>query len=169
MDNKKTQIGKRIKARREELGLTQEELGNTLWLNKSTIQRYEAGKVENIKIPVLHAMAKALDVNPEWLALKTNTMKPFAENFNFANEDEINADNFNISDHEKNVITAYRSKPEMQPAVDKLLGVNADEDTVVLPSVARSSDNRPAGTIHISKEKLEQLRNAPSVDKEEDI
>ena len=38
------EIGNRIKTAREEKGLTQEELGIRLGLNKSTIQRYEAGE-----------------------------------------------------------------------------------------------------------------------------
>lgn len=89
-DNKKL-IGQRIKIRREELGMTQEDLGNILWLNKSTIQRYESGKVERIKVPVLHAMSKALNVNPDWLALKTDNMGNFSENYNFTTEEEINS------------------------------------------------------------------------------
>lgn len=147
-------IGLMINQRRKQLGLTLEEVGNIVGVSKSTVKKWEDGFISNMRRDKIALLAKALQINP--VALITG---------------EVIADtnNFNISDHEKNVITAYRSKPEMQPAVDKLLGVNADEDTVVLPSVARSSDNRPAGTIHISKEKLEQLRNAPSVDKEEDI
>lgn len=73
------EIGKRIKQRREQLGMTQTELGNLLWLNKSTIQRYESGKISTIKLPVLHAMAKQLDVDPDWLALNTNSMGSFRE------------------------------------------------------------------------------------------
>ena len=47
---------------------------------------------------------------------------------------------FETSDKEKKLIIAYRNKPEMQPAVDKLLGV---EDEVLVPTVkaARSKDN----------------------------
>lgn len=66
------EIGKRIKQRREELHLTQEDLGAPLGFNKSTIQRYETGKIRKIKLPVLESMAKILKVEPNWLALKTN-------------------------------------------------------------------------------------------------
>lgn len=80
MNNKALQIGKRIKTRREELNLTQEDLGKALNMNKSTIQRYESGKVEKIKLPVLQAMAALLHVNPEWLILKTDeATEPFTE------------------------------------------------------------------------------------------
>lgn len=66
------EIGKRIKKRRKELFITQEELGKKLNFNKSTIQRYENGKIDTIKLPVIQAIAKALNVAPEYLALKTD-------------------------------------------------------------------------------------------------
>lgn len=69
---KNKEIGKRIKQRRIELSMTQEELGNKLKLNKSTIQRYESGVISSIKLPVLQAIAQQLDVSPDWLALKTS-------------------------------------------------------------------------------------------------
>lgn len=77
--NKNIEIGKRIKRRREELDLTQGDLGKNLLLNKSTIQRYEAGKIANIKLPILHALAKQLNVDPDWLALKTDEQGTFRE------------------------------------------------------------------------------------------
>ncbi|MBS7114490.1 MAG: helix-turn-helix transcriptional regulator, partial [Ruminococcus sp.] len=70
------EIGNRIKAAREEKGLTQEELVIRLGLNKSTIQRYEAGKILRIKLPVLESIAIELNVNPEYLALKTDDPSP---------------------------------------------------------------------------------------------
>lgn len=70
------EIGNRIKAAREEKGLTQEELGIRLGLNKSTIQRYEAGKILRIKLPVLESIAIELNVNPEYLTLKTDDPSP---------------------------------------------------------------------------------------------
>ena len=40
------QVGKRIKERRIELGLSMPELGKRIGVNKSTIQRYEADGVD---------------------------------------------------------------------------------------------------------------------------
>lgn len=76
-----------------------------------------------------------------------------------------------FSNHEKKVINAYRNKPEMQPAVDKLLGVEDDsnEEYVTVLTAARSSDNRPIEFQKISKEKLELLKNAKSVEDESDL
>ncbi|MDE5993141.1 MAG: XRE family transcriptional regulator [Oscillospiraceae bacterium] len=71
--DKKIEIGNRIEKSRKALGMTQEELANTLGLNKSTIQRYESGKIEKIKLPIIEAMANALGVCPEYLAAKSDT------------------------------------------------------------------------------------------------
>ena len=70
-------IGIRIKQRRTELQMTQEQLGAMLQMNKSTIQRYESGQINNIKLPVLQAIAEQLDVDPSWLACKTPVMGKF--------------------------------------------------------------------------------------------
>lgn len=69
--DKKIEIGNRIEKSRKALDITQEELANTLGLNKSTIQRYESGKIEKIKLPIIEAMANALGVRPEYLAAKS--------------------------------------------------------------------------------------------------
>ena len=71
--DKKIEIGNRIEKSRKAVGMTQEELANTLGLNKSTIQRYESGKIEKIKLPIIEAMANALGVRPEYLAAKSDT------------------------------------------------------------------------------------------------
>ena len=47
------QVGERVKERRTELNLTMPELGKRVGVNKSTIQRYEAGTIDNTKKMVL--------------------------------------------------------------------------------------------------------------------
>lgn len=62
-----TGIGKRIKSRRLELGLTQEELANRLGLrSKSTICKVERGE-DNLTSPIVKKYAKALEVSPAYL------------------------------------------------------------------------------------------------------
>lgn len=58
----------RIKERRIALGLTQEELGNKLGLQKSAIAKYENGRVENMKRSVIAKMAKVLECSPSYLS-----------------------------------------------------------------------------------------------------
>lgn len=73
MDNKI--IGQRIKIKREELGYTQEDIAKELGLNKSTIQRYETGNIQRVKLPIIEAIAKLLKVNPSWLAGKIDVQE----------------------------------------------------------------------------------------------
>ena len=68
------EIGKRIKLARELKGMTQEQLGKEVGMNKSTIQRYETGQVSRIKLPVVESLAKSLNVNPDWLIEKSDIM-----------------------------------------------------------------------------------------------
>lgn len=65
-------IGRRIEARRKELGLTLVELAMEVDLSASTIQRYEKGRFDKIKMPVIEAIASALHVNPDWLIGNTD-------------------------------------------------------------------------------------------------
>ena len=67
-------IGHRIRTRREELGMTQSDLGDAIGVHKSTIMRYEAGEIARIKLPLLQEIARKLDVSPDWLALKTDNI-----------------------------------------------------------------------------------------------
>lgn len=60
-------IGWRIKKARADKGLTLQDVSDELGLTKSTIQRYEAGAFQSMKLPVLEALANLLNVNPAWL------------------------------------------------------------------------------------------------------
>lgn len=60
-------IGTRIKARRKDVGMTQEELGKKIGVTKATINKYETGVVINMKRPTIEKIAKALDVDPGYL------------------------------------------------------------------------------------------------------
>lgn len=61
------QVGERVKERRLELNLTMPELGKRIGVNKSTIQRYEAGGVDPTRTMIVNGLAEALLTTPEWL------------------------------------------------------------------------------------------------------
>lgn len=151
-------VGERIKKAREEKSITQIDLATALNISKQNLYKYENNIITNIPSDKIEAIAKYLRVSPAYLMgwdcnpkLSTNQML--------------------LTNHEKNVITAYRDKPEMQPAVDKLLGVNGvnDEEMIPVPTAARSESNRPVEITQISKEMLERIKNATPVLNEEDI
>lgn len=61
-----TGIGKRIRQRRKELGLSQQELADRMGLkSKSTICKVECGE-DNLTTPIVRKYAKALGVNPSY-------------------------------------------------------------------------------------------------------
>lgn len=59
-------MGDKIKEKRKEAGLTQEELGEKLGVQKSAVAKWENGRVENIKRSVMLEMSKALGVDPAY-------------------------------------------------------------------------------------------------------
>ena len=82
MDEKKLRqiIGSRTRARRKELKLTQGYLAEKLDVNKSTIQRYEKGTIDNTKKLVVEGLASALYVTPEYLRGETDTYESIIQN-----------------------------------------------------------------------------------------
>ena len=69
MTNK--EIGKRIKDTRKEKDLTLEDVASAIGVARSTIQRYEMGKIDKIKLPIITAIADVLGVNDGWLVGKS--------------------------------------------------------------------------------------------------
>ena len=57
-------IGEKIKAARIKKGLTQEDLGNILGVQKSAIAKYENGRIVNIKRSTLKKISDILDIPP---------------------------------------------------------------------------------------------------------
>lgn len=104
-------VGEYIKELRLSKNLTQEDLGRIAGVKKAAVQKWESGQTQN---------------------LKRTTIKVLADYFNVSAADfvrndinnSLNSDEFIFSDHEKNVIIAYRSKSdEVRAMVDKMLDV----------------------------------------------
>lgn len=60
-------IGEKIKKARLERGMTQQELGDMIGLQKSAIAKYENGRVVNIKRNTLQKIAGVLKIRPSEL------------------------------------------------------------------------------------------------------
>lgn len=67
-------IGERILMRRTQLGMTLDDIANEIGVARSTVQRYEKGNIKKVKLPVIEAIARVLDVDPAWLCCKTDSM-----------------------------------------------------------------------------------------------
>lgn len=103
----KYEIGNRIRKYRKESGLTQERLAEKINVTKSRVSNWEQG-INRPDADIIGKICRALNVSPSDLLDVHLT------------DDELNA-------HEKKVIKAYRTKQDLQQAVDILLGV--DENT----------------------------------------
>lgn len=80
-------VGERITIRRKALGLTLDDIASEIGVDKSTIQRYEKGTIEKLKLPVIEAIARVLKVNPAWLVGKSDDISPSVSSINLTTTD----------------------------------------------------------------------------------
>lgn len=114
----------RLKGRRIDMGITLQEVADTIGVEKPTVQRYESGKINKIDTITVEKLASAIKCSPAYLMGWQEA--PLIEQVN----------NCNLSAHEKNVVFAYRKSPDMRPAVDRILGISAEQD-------AQSDNKKP--------------------------
>ena len=72
-------VGNRIRIRRKELGYSQEELAEQLYIKKSTICKYEKDQ-HDIPASVIIEIARALDTTPDYLLLGERDGDSFLNN-----------------------------------------------------------------------------------------
>ena len=58
------EIAKKIHARRKELGLTLEEVGQAVGVGKSTVRKWENGMIQNMRRDKIAALADVLQMDP---------------------------------------------------------------------------------------------------------
>ena len=102
----KYEIGSRIRKYREERGLSQKQLAEMIGVKNNRVSNWEQG-LNRPDADILAALCRALQVSPSEL-LDVRLV-----------DDELNT-------QERKVILAYRAKPELQPAVNILLGIDAE-------------------------------------------
>lgn len=144
---KKSNTQERLKLIMEEKNLRQVDLLNkcmpyckkyNVRLGRNDISQYVSGKAEPTQIR-LSILAEALNVTETWLMGYDVEREP----------------TFQFSTLEKELITAYRNKPEMQSAVNTLLGIsNNSQRTVEYPMAARTN----AKKIKLSPQEVESLK-----------
>lgn len=60
-------VGERMRMRRQSLGYSGEYVGKLLGVDKTTIYRYEKGEIEKLPISIIRKLARVLQTNPEYL------------------------------------------------------------------------------------------------------
>lgn len=154
-----SKLQERIKERRLSLNLTLAEIADLLNVKEATVQRYESGEIKNIKHGTIFELSKILKCDPSYL-------------MGWSDDLIASVNNASLTSHENKVLTAYRNKPHMQPAVDKILDIKDDvslttsdedeENKYIKFVAARSKDGQSQMRIEKgNKEQYEDLLNAP--------
>lgn len=138
-------IGERIRERRKELGMTQDELANKVGVKKTSISNYEV----NTNSP------------PEKIIIKLMEALNCDANYLFADCDK--QIKIAITPHEERLIKAYRKMPEMHLAIDRLLGIE-EPNITVSQKAARSGDGRAIDTVKMTSERTAKFENAETDD-----
>ena len=108
-------FARRLKEAREERGISAKELAEAVGINKATIHHYEKAEFKSVKSPTLQAIAKYLNVNPDYLIGATDNKHTIKEA-----EDLLST----ITDGEKMLLELFRQVPvESQQMVLEMIRI----------------------------------------------
>lgn len=118
-------MGLRIKNARQLRQVTLHQVARQIGVNKSTVQRYENGLIRSPKIPVIQAIANALEVNYLWLTGESSDIDPVAD------DDEVTR-----------YLALLESRPELRSLLKTAEGANVEQVQAVVDflSAFRSHD-----------------------------
>lgn len=137
------EIHERIKKRRKELGLSAEAVAEKLNISPATMYRYENNEIKKFPIDILMPLANALHTTPAYL-------------MGWDDSDDIE-----LNEHEKELVQAYRNRPDRQDSVDALLQIGKYKEYYI---AANSTDNQKHTKISLSDENVNKLKNTKESD-----
>lgn len=119
------EAGDIIKNLRMQKGLTQEELGNILGVKKAAVQKYESGRVENIKRSTIAKMAEYFNVSPSFIMGLEELEKKSIEN-----EEMLSSNDESISKDVLDLAKRIQSlNPDIRATLDHLIDLyEGDQD-----------------------------------------
>ena len=100
-------IGAKIKQARKSKGITQEELGKIVGVQKSAIAKYESGRVVNIKRSTLQKIASALNIRPSELVFEDSPKESASFHVKIISDIELMEslkDYYKLSDMDKKIV-----------------------------------------------------------------
>lgn len=112
------EMGDIIKQLRLQRGITQEELGNVIGVQKSAIRKYESGKVENMKRSSIKKMADFFNVSPSYLMGMEENINYGVNNGILGNQNTNNiirvVQNEELPPMEKIIVSIFKNLTEEQ-------------------------------------------------------
>lgn len=138
----------------KEQNKTQKNLTDYLGITQNAFTDWKSGRIKSYN-KHLPKIAEFFDVTVDYLLGKENENK---------SDDKPNIIiNNSFSEHEINLINAYRAQQRLQPAVDRLLGIEQD-GSVYIYTAAHSDEKRLDEIVRMSKKDWEKIKNAPETD-----
>lgn len=132
-------IGKRIKNRRKELGLSVDEVAERLGKNRATIYRYENDDIENLPITVLKPLAAILKTTPSYLIGWDDTVETLTQSSmtigDIAHEMKIPVDAIERFINENNANSLAALKKTMKVAETRIKAKSDTDDPSPQPLV----------------------------------
>ena len=71
-------MGTRIRAKREECGMTQDDLAKKLNISRQAIAKYESGEIKRINRDLINRMAVIFGCQPAWLMNLDDYLPPIS-------------------------------------------------------------------------------------------
>lgn len=159
----------RIRELRQAYRIKQAELAKYLGIAQNTLSYWEQGKYD-VDTASLQKIADYFHCSVDCVLCREDIPR------------EKNTEDFLgelLSDHEKELIKAYRNQPEMQKSVCRLLGieyispsfgyVETPEGELIIYRAAKSSDNHEHQIEKRSGRDISKLANAGKVASEDDL
>ena len=144
-------LGHKIKSRRLELDITQEDLAKMSgYTSRSSINKIELGLVD-LPQSKLVAIASALDISP-------------IELLGYSLEGPHSSDELFLSEKERALVKSYREHLELRRKIDIILGLPNDYEE--LYAAAHSTDNHPPQMVQMAKADWERIANAQETEEE---
>lgn len=169
-------LGELITNYRTKHGLSQRKFAEKCNISNGYISMIEKGEHPKTKQPItptldkLKSLAHGMGMSLQQLCMFVDYIDASLENDYPQAFSTIAKENFPLSNHEKKVVTAYREKPEMQSAVDTLLGVKQEDSEMrTIYRAARSADHHEPTIEKRNIHDIERLENAPSVTSDDDL
>lgn len=148
-------IGEKLLKLRISKRKTREDVAKSIGVSPQAIYKYETGIITNIPLDRIAAFSKLYNVTPSYLMGWEDNPSP-------------------LSEKEKSLILAYRAHPEMQDAVNRLLGIEKQPEKKLSPTVSDIKPKtyivRTAGRgegvkdVEMTAEEIEFYKNLPDVD-----
>lgn len=140
------ELYEKIKARRLELGLTLEDVGNIVGVGKSTVRKWETGNIADMKRDKIALLSKALKVSPLFImGIDEESPGP------------------SITDKEKEILTKYneldeKGKHTVNTVLDMEYNRCMDEKDYLKPVAAHNDNQNDGVQQQLIKNDLAKLR-----------